>query len=179
MHTCPYTHTHFGMLCKSVAGIKSDMTSILFHFVRGQQLLSGPCNPLFLRLALHREKKTTHRWDEIPMRTNVWALPSNHSQTHTLYIAPNIANWCSAMTVMPIGAFKVYLTWYLTLKFKDVFVWLFDLHNVPQRESFFTTVDVLQLVLGCFPIPRNSENDFNEFVGLSFLPHACSSWVKN
>lgn len=40
---------------------------------------------------------------------------------HMLYIALSIANWCSVMTTTCIWALKVYLTWCLASKFKDVF----------------------------------------------------------
>lgn len=52
---------------------------------------------------------------------------------HIVYIAPNIANWCSAMATMCIGALKMYLTWYPALKFKDVFIWFLGSHDVHIR----------------------------------------------
>lgn len=52
---------------------------------------------------------------------------------------------------MPIEALKVYLTWQFALKFKDVFVWVLDLHRCMfcfQRDSFFHTC--IEMYLAAF-----------------------------
>lgn len=88
---------------------------------------------------------TRSQWDQLFICCQV---------TSHRYIVPNIANWCSAMTMMPVGALKVYLTWYSALKFKDVFVWLQDLHNVhirPERKCFSMIKDILKVILDCVP----------------------------
>ncbi len=97
------------------------------------------------------EKKAQMRsqWEQLFERCQVT------SHRHILYIAPNIANRCSAMTTMSIGALKVYLTWYLASKFKDVFVWLRCCTHLPQGESWSKTYRNLYSDIFLFQINRN------------------------
>lgn len=112
-HIHPYIHpcTHVEILCNEATNIRrvTWLKSIrtLCPFISVCYLCAS------IALIKHTHEKTS-QWEQLFECCRVTA------HRHILYIAPNIANWCSAMAIIPIGALKVYLTWYLALKFKDV-----------------------------------------------------------
>lgn len=71
---------------------------------------------LCVSVQLWSEKKKKNRWKRQMRWEQLFERCQVTTHRHILYIAPNIANWCSAMTTIPIGALKVYLSWYHALK---------------------------------------------------------------
>lgn len=69
-----------------------------------------------------------HRWEEIPMRTTVWTLPSNHLQTHAVH-SPKHSKLMLSNDSRVFWSIKGIFNMIFALKFKDVFAWLLDLHD--------------------------------------------------
>lgn len=98
------------------------------------------------------------RWG--PDENNCFCCYLATTDRHMLYIALSIANWCSVMTTTCISALKVYLTWYPTSKFKDVFA---RSRGKESREKML------------FPVVSQR---LDRLLGLQAVTHRCPWFVQ-